>query len=200
MNAPIFRLYVLFVVLFAVLVGLQLALGGVRRHAAAREPAEQAGADRGAADQARRDPGGQRRRCWPAAGRSRASATSAATRPGSCSRSPVGFDDIRFGRNSLEKYYNDQLTGRKDELSSIIDSLSQDTQVGDDLQTTLVPKAQELAYKLLEGHKGAVVALGVKDGSVKVMAGTPSYDPDHPERRAAPSTPSPRASIRPARR
>src|SRR5262249_29612416 len=94
----------------------------------------------------------------------------------------VGFDDVRFGRISLERYYNDQLTGRKDELTSIIDSLSQDTQVGDDLQTTLDPKAQELAYKLLEGHKGAVVALGVRDGAVKVMAGTPSFDPDHPDR------------------
>ena len=30
-----------FVVMFAVLVGVQLALGGVRRHAAAREPAQQ---------------------------------------------------------------------------------------------------------------------------------------------------------------
>ena len=39
---------------------------------------------------------------------------------------------------------------------------------------------------LLEGHKGAVVALGVHDGSVKVLAGTPSFDPEQPGRR--PST------------
>jgi penicillin-binding protein A len=95
---------------------------------------------------------------------------------------PVGFDDIRFGRISLEKYYNDQLTGATNELAGIIDSLTSSKQVGDDLQTTLDPKAQKVAYEALQGHKGAVVALGVKDGAVKVLAGTPSFDPDEPNK------------------
>src|ERR1043165_4223030 len=47
---------------------------------------------------------------------------------------------------------------------------------------TLDPKAQKVAYDALQGHKGAVVALGVKDGAVKVLAGTPSFDPDEPNK------------------
>jgi peptidoglycan glycosyltransferase len=94
----------------------------------------------------------------------------------------VGYDNVRFGRAGLEKYYNDQLVGNKDELSGLVDSLASHKQVGNDLQTSLVPKAQRLAYQLLQGHKGAVVALGVHDGAVKVLAGTPSFDPLHPDR------------------
>ena len=72
---------------------------------------------------------------------------------------PVGFDSVRFGRAGLERYYNDQLTGRKEELANLVDSLVERDQVGDDLQTTLVPKAQQLAYDELGDRKGAVVAL-----------------------------------------
>jgi peptidoglycan glycosyltransferase len=181
MNAPIFRLYALFVVLFAVLIGFS-SFWAVFGAADLREKPqnkrvviEEQRIKRGVIRAANGDvlagsraiSGGRYERRYPT---------------GKLFALPVGFDDVRFGRNSLEAYYNDALTGREDELSSLIDSLSQDVQVGDDLQTTLVPKAQELAYRLLEGHKGAVVALGVKDGSVKVMAGTPSYDPERPDR------------------
>ena len=67
---------------------------------------------------------------------------------------PVGFDAVRFGRAGLERYYNDRLIGRKEELASLVDSLVERDQVGDDLQTTLVPKAQELAYELLGRPQG----------------------------------------------
>jgi peptidoglycan glycosyltransferase len=180
MNQPIYRLFVLFVLLFAVLVGFSsrwavFGATGLReeplnKRAVIEEQQIKRGVIRAANGEvlagSRSISGKRYERRYPT---------------GKLFALPVGFDNVQLGRVSLEKYYNDQLTGRKDELSSIIDSLSQDTQVGDDLQTTLVPKAQELAYKLLEGHKGAVVALGVRDGSVKVMAGTPSYDPNHPK-------------------
>ena len=31
---------------------------------------------------------------------------------------PVGFDDVKFGRGGLEKYYNDQLTGATNEFAA----------------------------------------------------------------------------------
>jgi peptidoglycan glycosyltransferase len=181
MNTPIFRLYVLFVLLFGVLVAFssRWAVFGAtelrQKPQNKRVLIEEQQIKRGVIRAANGDvlagsralSGKRYERRYPT---------------GKLFALPVGFDNVKFGRISLEKYYNDQLTGRKDELSSIIDSLSQDTPVGDDLQTTLVPKAQELAYRLLQGHKGAVVALGVKDGSVKVMAGTPSFDPEHPDK------------------
>ena len=151
MNAPIYRLFVLFVLLFAVLVGFSsrwavFGATGLREKPQNKRPViEEQQIKRGVIRAANGDvlagsrsiSGKRYERRYPT---------------GKLFALPVGFDDIRFGRNSLEKYYNDQLTGRKDELSSIIDSLSQDTQVGDDLDTNLVPKAQELAYRLLEGH------------------------------------------------
>jgi penicillin-binding protein A len=92
----------------------------------------------------------------------------------------VGFDSVQFGRSGLEKQYNDALTGRKEELSRVLDSIISKDRVGDNLQTTLNPKAQQVAFDALEGHKGAVVALDVKSGAVRVLAGTPSFDPSDP--------------------
>jgi penicillin-binding protein A len=52
--------------------------------------------------------------------------------------------------------------------------------VGDDLRTTLVPRAQEVAYEQLGDRRGAVVALDVESGAVRVLAATPSFDPTEP--------------------
>jgi peptidoglycan glycosyltransferase len=180
-NAPIFRLFALVCVLFAVLVGFssRWSVFGAKRLQEnpnnSRVIIEEQRIKRGVirADNnellAGSTPisGGRYTRRYPT---------------GKLFALAVGFDDIRFGRISLEKYYNDQLTGAKTELSSIIDSLASNQQVGNDLQTSLDPKAQQVAYDALSGHKGAVVALGVKDGSVRVLAGTPSFDPDEPQR------------------
>jgi peptidoglycan glycosyltransferase len=180
MNVPIFRLYIVFLVLFAVLVGFasRWAVFGQERlrenpkNARVRIEEQQIkrgvirAADRAVLAGSTRLSGDRYGRRYPA---------------GRLFALPVGFSSVRFGRQGLEKYYNDALVGRKEELTSLVDSLVSEPQVGDDLQTTLVPRAQELAYRLLEGHKGAVVALGVRDGSVKVLAGTPSYDPDKPQ-------------------
>ena len=95
---------------------------------------------------------------------------------------PVGFDDVKFGRAGLERYYNDQLTGAKSEFAGIVDSLTKKVQVGDDLDTTLDPKAQQAAYDALNGRKGAVVALDVKTGAVRVLAGNPPFDPATPNK------------------
>jgi penicillin-binding protein A len=95
---------------------------------------------------------------------------------------PVGFDSVRFGRAGLERYYNDELTGHKAELSDVLDSLLKKTTAGDELETSLDVKAQKVAYQALGNRTGAVVAMDVHSGAVRVLAGTPSFDPSDPGR------------------
>jgi peptidoglycan glycosyltransferase len=180
-NRPIGRLFALFLVLFAVLVAFssRWAVFGApalrdNKHNS-RVVLEEQRVKRGvirAADGSvlagsRPLPGGRYTRRYPT---------------GRLFALPVGFDSVRFGRAGLERHYNDELVGRKQELAGIVDSLVKKDQVGDDLQTTLDPKAQRIAYDGLAGRKGAVVALDVKTGAVRVLAGTPSFDPLRPTR------------------
>jgi peptidoglycan glycosyltransferase len=53
--------------------------------------------------------------------------------------------------------------------------------VGDDLETTLNPKAQALARSLLAGRAGSVVALVPQTGAVKVLYSNPSYNDNQPD-------------------
>jgi peptidoglycan glycosyltransferase len=93
---------------------------------------------------------------------------------------PVGFTSLDRGRTGLEQFYNDPLTGRRTDAIGALERLLGPQNVGDDLRTTLVPKAQEVAYQQLGDRLGAVVALDVKTGAVRVMAATPTFDPRDP--------------------
>nr|MBA2643840.1 penicillin-binding protein 2 [Solirubrobacterales bacterium] len=90
----------------------------------------------------------------------------------------VGYSFTTEGRSGLERTYNDALIGRSNELVGVVDSLLGERAVGDDIQTTLSARAQQVAMKSLQGRSGAVVAMDVRTGAVRVMASTPSYDPD----------------------
>jgi len=175
-NTPIFRLFALFVVLFAVLVGFtsRWAVFGAQRLREndhnSRVVLEEQRIKRGVI---RADDGAV------LAGSTALSDGRYARRypTGSLFALPIGYDSVIYGRAGLEKYYNDQLVGRKDDFGQLLDSLVKKTQVGDDLRTTLDPKAQQVAMDAIQGRKGAVVALDVKTGAVRVLAGTPSFDP-----------------------
>jgi peptidoglycan glycosyltransferase len=93
---------------------------------------------------------------------------------------PVGFFSIERGRTGLEEFYNDPLSARATTAIGALERLLGPRDVGDDLQTTLSPKAQRAAYDGLAGRQGAVVAIDVKTGGVRVMAATPTYDPADP--------------------
>jgi penicillin-binding protein A len=93
---------------------------------------------------------------------------------------PVGFTSLDRGRIGLEDYYNDALTGRRSDAIGALERLLGPQDVGDDLKTTLDPKAQEVAYQQLGDRNGAVVALDVETGAVRVLAATPSFDPSDP--------------------
>jgi len=92
---------------------------------------------------------------------------------------PIGYSYTALGRVALESSRNSELTGRANvsQLNSVIDQLTGHKQVGDDVYTTLDPKAQRIAVAQLAGRKGSVVALDPRTGAIKVMASFPSYDP-----------------------
>jgi peptidoglycan glycosyltransferase len=90
----------------------------------------------------------------------------------------VGYSFVRQGRAGLERFYDDDLSGRTSDFGSLIDRLSGSQKEGDNLLTTLNPSAQRVALQQLGGRKGAVVALNPRTGAVEVMASVPGYDPN----------------------
>jgi peptidoglycan glycosyltransferase len=90
----------------------------------------------------------------------------------------IGYSFTTLGRAGLERSRNDDLIGKNNELTSILDELRGKQQTGDALRTTLDPAAQRVAYQQLAGRKGAVVALNPRTGAVQVMASEPTYDPN----------------------
>ena len=90
----------------------------------------------------------------------------------------IGYAFISRGSSGIEKSYNRELTGREDEFKSLIDQFSGGTKEGDDVHTTLDPRAQRAAIAALGGQRGSIVALDPRTGAIKVMASIPNYDPN----------------------
>jgi peptidoglycan glycosyltransferase len=177
MNAPIARLFVVVVVLFGVLVGFTsrwavfdadaLRDNPKNRRELLEEQQIRRGLIRAADD--------------TVLARSLKQADDSYVRtypPGRLFSHAVGYSFVRQGRAGLERYYDDDLSGRNSELGSLIDRLSGSEQEGDNLLTSLDPGAQRVALEQLGGRKGAVVALDPKTGAIKVMASVPGYDPN----------------------
>jgi penicillin-binding protein A len=90
----------------------------------------------------------------------------------------IGYSFVRQGRAGLERFYDDDLSGRDSDLGTLIDRLSGSNQQGDNLVTSLDPNAQRVALQQLGDRKGAVVALDPRTGAIRVMASVPGYDPN----------------------
>jgi penicillin-binding protein A len=100
--------------------------------------------------------------------------------PGDLFAHPVGYWSINRGTLGIERYYDQPLSGKETTAIGALQRLLGPHNQGDDLLTTLSPKAQRAAYAGLNGRAGAVVALDVKTGAVRALAATPSYDPNDP--------------------
>lgn len=88
----------------------------------------------------------------------------------------VGYSIASQGRSAgLERSRGNELRGLQRGLSSIFGQTSSQ-RVGDDVYSTLDPKAQQVAVQQLAGQAGSVVALNPKTGAVKVMYAHPSYN------------------------
>ena len=177
-NAPIRRLYMLFLVLFGVLVyftskdavfdAKALRDNPLNRRALLEEQRIHRGTIRAAdgtivARSRSGSAGGVYSRRYPTDG---------------LFAHAIGYSYTTLGRAGLELYRNDELTGKNNELTSILDQLRGKRQVGDNIRTTLDPAAQKVAYDQLAGRHGAVVALDPRNGDLKVMASVPTYDPN----------------------
>jgi penicillin-binding protein A len=177
MNAPIARLFVVVVVLFAVLVAFTSRWTVFDAHALRDNPKNH----RQLIEEQ------QIRRGLIRAGDDSVLARSLQQSDKSYVRSypsgrlfshAVGYSFVRQGRAGLERFYDDDLSGRSGELGSLLDRLSGTEQTGDNLVTTLDPAAQRIALQQLGGRKGAVVALDPRTGAIRVMASIPGYDPN----------------------
>lgn len=178
MNAPILKLFGLVLVLFGALAAMTsynavIKADAYRDNALNKRPQiEQAQVKRGmirARDgsllaRSVQDEDGLYSRRYPAAARRFSHA--------------LGYDyGLTIGRAGLERSRNDALAGEKDEITSIVDDLSGERKVGDNVITNLDPRAQQVALNALGGRRGSVVAIEPATGKVRVMASTPGYDP-----------------------
>jgi peptidoglycan glycosyltransferase len=94
---------------------------------------------------------------------------------------PVGYAITSEGRSAgLERSANTYLTGTQNGLNTIFGQISSN-RVGDDVYTTLDPRAQRAAVQALGGQAGSVVAIDPRTGAVKVMYSSPSYNSNHPD-------------------
>lgn len=107
---------------------------------------------------------------------------------GSLFGNPVGFNFVEVQRTGIELAENDLLTGQKNEFATIIDQLSNQEPKGANLTLTLDAHAQQVATQALQsaiantpgasGYGGSVVAIEPSTGAVRVMASVPGYDPN----------------------
>ncbi|MBV9312020.1 MAG: hypothetical protein JOZ73_14405 [Solirubrobacterales bacterium] len=99
---------------------------------------------------------------------------------GSLFSQAVGYSIAAQARSAgLERSRGQELRGLQQGISSIFGQLTRH-RVGDDIYTTLDPKAQQVAEQQLSGQSGSVVALDPRTGAVKVMVANPGYDNNHP--------------------
>ena len=94
----------------------------------------------------------------------------------------VGYSTAARARTGLEKSLNDYLTASNESLSTIVDrSLDQlrgKPIRGNDVRLTLNLRAQQAALDALGTKCGSVVAFDPRNGAVKVLVSSPSYDPN----------------------
>ncbi len=178
MNAPILRLFGLFLVLFAALAGMT-SYNSVINADAYRENDKNS---RPQIEEARIHRGVIRARDGSILARSLLQESSLYERrytdKGRLFAHAVGYDYLRTGRAGLERERNEQLTGERAELTSIVDQLRGRQRVGDSVITNLDPEGQRVALQALQGRKGSVVAIEPATGKVRVMVSTPGYDPN----------------------
>jgi peptidoglycan glycosyltransferase len=94
---------------------------------------------------------------------------------------PIGYHYLEpdLGSTGVELFRDKELNGESGtNLQSVLDQLQGKEPQGDKLITTLDPHAQRVARAALGVHEGAVVALDPRTGAVRVMASSPSYDPN----------------------
>jgi peptidoglycan glycosyltransferase len=96
----------------------------------------------------------------------------------------TGYWSTRYGASGLEIGENSNLSGagEPETLDELINQVSGGPQAGNDVELTLDPELQRLAYDQLAQSstgRGAAVALNPKNGEILALATYPSFDPNN---------------------
>ncbi|MEU7480208.1 penicillin-binding protein 2 [Lentzea sp. NPDC042327] len=94
----------------------------------------------------------------------------------------TGYLSVTYGTAGIERAENDLLNGSDDRLFArrVSALITGRDPVGGNVQLTLVPRVQQIAYDQLaaKGFRGSVVAMKPDTGEILAMVSTPSYDPN----------------------
>lgn len=93
----------------------------------------------------------------------------------------TGFFSITHGSDrGIEASRNEQLNGQASSLfwQQIKATFTGDESQGASIETSIDPELQTLAYQLLDGQEGSIIASDPKTGRILAMVSTPSYDPN----------------------
>ncbi len=100
---------------------------------------------------------------------------------------PYGFrmNDL-MGRSGLERHYDDYIRGKHGGKQVEVDNRGREVRVlglkepvpGKSLQLTIDIRLQEFCDSLLEGRRGAIVAISPKTGEIFALSSAPSFDPN----------------------
>ena len=98
----------------------------------------------------------------------------------------VGYSTVSRSRAGLERSLNDDLTGSRGSLASLVETslekLKGKPVEGTDVGLSVDLVAQQVAREQLGSRCGAVAALDPRTGRVLVLYSSPSYDPNRVER------------------
>lgn len=105
---------------------------------------------------------------------------------GSATAHIVGFRHPEEGLTGLENAADFLLSGYMPEGESALKKISSSElhssrdvrHVGTNLVLTLDADLQSYAHMLMEGRKGAVVAIDPRDGAIRILLSSPSFDPN----------------------
>lgn len=92
----------------------------------------------------------------------------------------VGFVSQRYGRTGIESVYDRYLLGMDgpDRVRNFTNRTLNQEQSGGDVFLTVDSALQRQAMDLLGGRRGAVILLDVRTGAIRLMASSPTYDPN----------------------
>jgi peptidoglycan glycosyltransferase len=97
----------------------------------------------------------------------------------------LGYKPVNLGATGVENFENDILSGSSDKLFAdrVSDMFTGDKTGGGNIVLSLIPRAQEVAWKEMINNergvtRGAAVAIDPATGAIQAMVSMPSYDPN----------------------